>query len=46
MAERVCIETTVVSYLTARPNRDVVITAHQQITQGNRIGDIHDSLAR
>src|SRR5438552_16976198 len=31
MAERVYIETTVVSYLTARPNRDVVITAHQQI---------------
>ena len=32
MAERVYIETTVVSYLTARPNRDVVIAAHQQIT--------------
>jgi len=32
MAERVYIETTVVSYLTARPNRDVVITGHQQTT--------------
>lgn len=32
MPERVYIETTVVSYLTARPNRDVVIAAHQQIT--------------
>src|SRR5258707_923107 len=32
MAERVYIETTVVSYLTARPNRDVVIAGHQQTT--------------
>lgn len=32
MAERVYIETTVISYLAARPNRDVVIAAHQQIT--------------
>src|SRR5213082_1918929 len=32
MAERVYIETTVVSYLIARPNRDVVIAGHQQIT--------------
>jgi hypothetical protein len=32
MAERVYIETTVVSYLTARPYRDVVIAGHQQIT--------------
>ena len=32
MAERVYIETTVVSYLMARPNRDVVIAGHQQIT--------------
>lgn len=31
MAERVYIETTVISYLTARPNRDVVIAGHQQI---------------
>ena len=32
MTERVYIETTVVSYLTARPNRDLIIAAHQQIT--------------
>src|ERR1022692_3336899 len=32
MAERVYIETTVVSYLTARPNCDMLIAAHQQIT--------------
>lgn len=33
MAERVYIETTFVSYLTAQPNRDVVIAGHQQITR-------------
>ncbi|MFO0813992.1 MAG: type II toxin-antitoxin system VapC family toxin [Gemmatales bacterium] len=32
MADRVYIETTIVSYLTARPNRDVVIAGHQQST--------------
>src|SRR5271167_130328 len=32
MKERVYIETTFVSYLTARPNRDVVVAGHQQVT--------------
>ncbi|MBI4570155.1 MAG: type II toxin-antitoxin system VapC family toxin [Planctomycetes bacterium] len=33
MRERVYIETTVVSYLTARPTRDVVIAGHRRITR-------------
>lgn len=33
MAERVYIETTFVSYLTAWPSRDVVIAGHQQVTR-------------
>src|SRR5262245_15915785 len=32
MPQRVYIETSFVSYLTARPSRDVVIAGHQQIT--------------
>jgi hypothetical protein len=33
MSSRVYIETTFVSYLTARPHRDIVVAAHQQLTQ-------------
>ena len=33
MKEKIYLETTIVSYLTAKPNRDLVIAAHQQITQ-------------
>jgi hypothetical protein len=33
MAQRVYIETTFVSYLTARPSRDLIIAAHQQISR-------------
>jgi predicted nucleic acid-binding protein len=32
MTTKVYIETTILSYLTARPSRDVVIAGHQQIT--------------
>jgi hypothetical protein len=32
MKERVYIETTFVSYLTARPGRDLIVAGHQQIT--------------
>lgn len=33
MKSKVYIETTIVSYLAARPSRDLIIAAHQQITQ-------------
>jgi hypothetical protein len=33
MANRVYLETSVVSYLTSRPGRDLVVAAHQQITR-------------
>jgi hypothetical protein len=33
MADRVNIETTFVSYFTARPSRDVVFAGHQQVTR-------------
>jgi len=32
MKAKVYVETTVVSYLTARPSRDIVIAGHQQVT--------------
>jgi len=33
MKPKVYIETSVISYLTARPNRDILIAANQQVTQ-------------
>ncbi|MBI1745291.1 MAG: type II toxin-antitoxin system VapC family toxin [Acidobacteria bacterium] len=33
MKPKVYIETTIVSYLTSRPSRDLIIAAHQQLTQ-------------
>ena len=33
MNERVYLETTLVSYLTARPSRDLIVAAHQHITR-------------
>ncbi len=32
MKGRVYIETTIISYLTARPSRDLVVAAHQELT--------------
>jgi hypothetical protein len=33
MKAKIYVEKTIVSYLTAKPSRDLVIAAHQQITQ-------------
>jgi hypothetical protein len=32
MQTKVYIETTIISYLAARPSRDLIIASHQQIT--------------
>ena len=34
MKKRVYIETTVVSYFTARPSRDIIVAGHQETTRG------------
>jgi hypothetical protein len=33
MKPKIYLETTIVSYLTAKPSRDLIVAAHQQITQ-------------
>jgi hypothetical protein len=33
MKSKVYIETSVISYLTARPSRDILVAANQQVTQ-------------
>jgi hypothetical protein len=38
MRPKACLETTVVSYLTALPSRDLVLAAHQQVTRDWTIG--------
>ncbi len=43
------LETTIISYLTAKPSRDVVIAAHQQITQEwweNRRADFYITISQ
>lgn len=36
MKQKLYVETSVISYLTARPSRDLIIAAHQQITNDGR----------
>ena len=38
MKPRVYVETSVISYLTARPSRDLIVAPHQQITQDFWLG--------
>jgi hypothetical protein len=33
MQPRVYVETSVISYLTARPSRDLIMAAHQEVTR-------------
>ena len=33
MKQRVYVETSVISYVTARPSRDLIVAAHQEITR-------------
>jgi hypothetical protein len=33
MSPRIYVETSVISYLTSRPSRDLIVAAHQQITR-------------
>jgi hypothetical protein len=33
MKPRIYVETSVISYLTARPSRDLIMAAHQEITR-------------
>jgi hypothetical protein len=44
MKSRLYLETTIPSYLTSRPSRDLIIAGHQQITRDwweSRLGDFH-----
>jgi hypothetical protein len=33
MKPRIYVETSIISYLTARPSRDLIMAAHQEITR-------------
>jgi len=39
MKEAIYLETTVVSYYTSKPSRDIIVRAHQQITQQGEKGE-------
>ena len=47
--ESVYLETTFISYLVARPSRDLLVAAHQQVTQdwwANRRGEFEKSIEK